>query len=100
MIKHIVMWRLKDSANGASKEENAKKLKSSLESLKDKISEIKHIEVGININQSDAAFDVVLYSEFDSMNDLQAYQRHPEHMKIVGFVNEIRSERAVVDYES
>ncbi len=99
MIKHIVMWRLKDSANGASKEENAKKLKSSLESLKDKISEINHVEVGININRSDAAFDVVLYSEFDSVDDLQAYQRHPEHMEIVGFVNQIRSERAVVDYE-
>lgn len=99
MIKHIVMWRLKDYANGASKEENAKKLKSSLESIKDEINEIKHIEVGIDINRSDAAFDVVLYSEFDSVEDLQAYQRHPEHMKIVGFVNEIRSERAVVDYE-
>lgn len=99
MIKHIVMWRLKDYARGASKEENAKKLKSSLESLKDEINEIKHIEVGIDINRSDAAFDVVLYSEFDSVEDLQAYQRHPEHMKIVGFVNEIRLERAVVDYE-
>ncbi len=99
MIKHIVMWRLKDYANGASKEENAKKLKSSLESIKDEINEIKHIEVGIDINRSDAAFDVVLYSEFDSVEDLQAYQNHPEHMKIVGFANEIRSERAVVDYE-
>lgn len=100
MIKHIVMWRLKDFANEASKEENATRLKNSLESLKDKISEINHIEVGININRSEAAFDVVLYSEFDSMEALQAYQRHPEHMNIVGFVNEIRSERAVVDYES
>lgn len=100
MIKHIVMWRLKDFANEASKEENASTLKNSLESLKDKISEIKHIEVGINVNRSDAAFDVVLYSEFDSVEALQAYQRHPEHIKIVGFVNEIRSERAVVDYES
>jgi Stress responsive A/B Barrel Domain len=99
MIKHIVMWQLKDSANGAGKEENAKKLKSYLESLKGKISEIRHIEVGININRSDAAFDVVLYSEFDKLKDLEAYQKHPEHLKIVGFVNEVRLERRVVDYE-
>lgn len=99
MIKHIVMWRLKDSADGASKQENAKNLKNYLEALKDKIREIRHIEVGINISGSDAASDVVLYSEFDSIEDLEAYQKHPEHQKIVSFVNEIRSERRVVDYE-
>lgn len=99
MTKHIVMWRLKDFTNGANKEENAKKLKSLLESLKTKISEIRRIEVGINVNPSNAAFDVVLYSEFDSLGDLKAYQKHPEHLKIVSFVNEVRSERGVVDYE-
>ncbi|KRT65968.1 MAG: stress responsive alpha-beta barrel domain-containing protein [Candidatus Dadabacteria bacterium CSP1-2] len=99
MIKHIVMWRLKEFANGVNKEENARKLKSHLESLKSKIKEIKRIEVGINIKSSDAASDVVLYSEFDSMDDLEAYQRHPEHMKVVDFVNEIRLERRVVDYK-
>ena len=99
MIKHIVMWRLKEFANGVNKEENTRKLKSHLESLKSKIKEIKRIEVGINIKSSDAASDVVLYSEFDSMDDLEAYQRHPEHMKVVDFVNEIRLERRVVDYK-
>jgi hypothetical protein len=93
------MWRLKDLANGKSKEENAKKLKNRLESLKDKITEIKSIEVGINIKNSDVSSDVVLYSEFDSMDDLEAYQKHPDHVKISEFVNEIRLERRVVDYE-
>ncbi len=99
MIKHIVMWRLKDFAHGADKEGNAKKLKSLLESLESKISEIKRIEVGININPSYGAFDVVLYSEFDTLSDLEAYQKHPEHLEVVSFVNEVRSERRVVDYE-
>ncbi len=99
MIKHIVMWRLKDSAAGASREENAKKLKQSLEDLKDKIEDIKAIEVGINFNASPAAFDVVLYSEFADMEGLDSYQNHPEHLKIVDFVGEIRTDRAVVDYE-
>ena len=99
MIKHIVMWRLKDFARESSKKDNAIKLKNELESLRDKIREIKYIEVGINISSSDAAFDVVLYSEFDNLEALNAYQIHPEHKKIVGFVNEVRSERCVVDYE-
>lgn len=99
MIKHIVMWRLKDFAAGATKEENARKLKESLEALDGVIDDIMAIEVGINFNTSPAAFDVVLYSEFEDREGLEAYQRHPEHLKIANFVGEIRSDRAVVDYE-
>jgi hypothetical protein len=99
MIKHIVMWRLKDEAEGATKEVNALKLKESLESLVGVIPSLKAAEVGINFNLSDAAFDVVLYSEFDDKEGLSSYQTHPEHMKIVDFVGEIRTDRAVVDYE-
>ncbi len=99
MIKHIVMWRLKDEAAGATKEENALKLKDSLESLTDKIPSLIAAEVGINFNPSPAAFDVVLYSEFEDQEGLNAYQNHPEHVKIVDFVGEIRTDRAVVDYE-
>jgi hypothetical protein len=99
MIKHIVMWRLKDEAAGATKEENALKLKDALESLKGKIEPLKAAEVGINFNPSPAAFDVVLYSEFEDQDGLNAYQNHPEHVKIVDFVGEIRTDRAVVDYE-
>ena len=99
MIKHIVMWRLKDEAAGATKAENAVKLKESLEALKSEIEELKAVDVGINFNPSPAAFDVVLYSEFEDREGLEAYQKHPEHVKIVDFVGEIRSDRAVVDYE-
>ena len=99
MIKHIVFWRLKDSALGKSKLDNSRELKAVLEGLKDKIDTIKEIEVGINVNNSEAAYDVALYSEFDSPRDLETYQKHPEHVKVAGFVNEIREERAVVDYE-
>lgn len=99
MIKHIVFWTLKDNAAGRSKIENAGELKKILESLKDKIDVIGKIEVGINLNNSEAAFDVALYSEFDSLIALETYQKHPEHLKVVSFVNEIRDKRAVVDYE-
>lgn len=99
MIKHIVMWRLKELADNATKQENAKRLKDKLESLKDKIEEIKNIEVGINVNPSEAAFDVVLYSEFENLEALNIYQNHPEHKKIVEFVSGIRTYRCVVDYE-
>ena len=53
MMKHIVMWRLKDEAAGATKEENALKLKDSLESLTDKIPSLK--ETSIVIAEEDPA---------------------------------------------
>ena len=100
MIKHIVMWKLKEHAEGCNKLENAQKLKSRLESLADKIAEIKFVEAGINFDDSDAAFDVVLYSEFENKETLKAYQAHPEHQRIIKeFLNKIRIEKKVVDYE-
>lgn len=95
MIKHIVMWKLKDEC----REENAKKIKELLENLDGVIKELKNIEVGININKSDAAMDVVLYSEFSNLEDLDIYQNHPEHVKVGSFVKTVAIERKVCDFE-
>lgn len=99
MIKHIVMWKLKEYAAGAKAQQNAEILKTRLLALKDSIPEIKEMEVGFNFNPSEAACDVALYSVFESKEGLETYQLHPEHQKVAVFVNEIRSDRSVVDYE-
>ncbi len=100
MIKHIVLWKLKDFAEGASKAQNAERMKRELEALKMNISVIRHIEVGINIMPSEAAYDVALYSEFATESDLNSYQKHPEHLKIADFVAKVRENRVVVDYRT
>ena len=100
MIKHIVMWRLKEEAEGRKAADNAAELKRRLEGLVGRISEIRELEVGININtESPAAFDVVLYSAFSSPANLAAYAAHPDHQDLLGFVRAIVSDRCVVDYE-
>jgi acyl-CoA-binding protein len=99
MVKHIVMWKLFDEAQGFSREENAQRIKIELENLKEQIAEIHRLEVGINQNQSPAAFDVVLYSEFEDWEALKIYQAHPKHEKLKQFIAPLRSERAVVDYQ-
>ncbi|MDD3803920.1 MAG: Dabb family protein [bacterium] len=99
MVKHIVMWTVKDGALGKSKKENAKKLKSMLEALKEKIPFIKKLEVGINYAADEAAFDVVLYSEFESRADLEMYVAHPDHQALKDFIIDIREKRCFVDYE-
>jgi len=99
MITHIVMWKLKEVAEGATKQENAFKIKKNLEALKDKIEVIKNIEVGININKSDMAYDVILNSEFENIDALNEYQKHPEHIKAGGFIAAVTEKRVVADYE-
>ena len=96
-IKHIVMWKLKDFAEGKSKEENIIFIKSQLENLIDIIPQIKHLEVGKNILPNEI-YDAVLYSEFDSLEDLKIYQNHPEHKKISAYVAKIRDDRTAGDY--
>lgn len=99
MIKHIVMWKLKDQANGKTKLENAEIIKREIEALKDEIKEIVEIEVGINIVNDPQAYDLVLYSEFKSNDDLDIYQNHPSHVKVAGFIANVRESRVVVDYQ-
>lgn len=98
MIKHIVMWKLKDTAEGKTKKENAEIIKERLESLKGKVEELKGLQMGININSSDAAYDLSLYSEFECQEDLDKYQVNPLHLEIVKYVKKVVQDRKVVDY--
>lgn len=100
MIKHLVMWKLKDFAEGATKEQNTKKMITELEALKKTIPQIRHIEVGANFLPSDFSYDVALYSEFETEEDLAIYQKHPDHKSAGVFVEKVRESRIVVDYKT
>ena len=97
MIKHIVMWRLKE---GIDKAASARAIKEALEGLNGKIPGLLHLEVGINFVADEQASDVVLYSEFESRAALEAYQTHPAHNVAAEVVKVARAERRVVDYEA
>ncbi len=95
MIKHIVMWRLKD---GIDQPAAARAIKAALEGLNGKIPGLIRLEVGINIVADQDASGVVLYSEFESQAALDAYQVHPAHNVAAEVVKAVRAERRVVDY--
>lgn len=100
MIRHIVMWKLKDQAEGSSREKNAEKLKLILEGLKTNIEEIKNVEVGIQINEEhEDALDVVLICDFETDLDFQMYTRNPHHKKAVKFIDSVIDQRFYVDYK-
>ncbi|MBC8205700.1 MAG: Dabb family protein [Kiritimatiellaeota bacterium] len=91
MIKHIVVWPMKDDVTDAQKTE----MKLRLMALNGKIPQLLNIEVGIDDDNGTMS----LTSEFNSDADLATYQAHPEHQDVVAFVKPLVAGRAVCDYE-
>ncbi len=99
MIKHLVFFRMKETALGKTGAENAVELSKLLRALPAQIPQILALETGLNCQPSPAAWDLALYTEFQTLADLQIYQEHPEHLKVRDFVIAATAERAVVDYQ-
>ena len=98
MINHVVLFKLNDYPVEEKKAVIAE-LKSLLEGLKNKINVLKYIEVGVNYELNTKSFDIALITHFESVEDLNMYRVHPEHLKVVACIGETTSHRAAVDYE-
>ena len=94
MIVHIVFFKFKDE----NKSENIQKVAEALNGLVQKIDGLLSMEVGIDFNQSERAFDLSLYSTFNSKEDLKTYATHPAHLEVVEFIKQVTQETKVVDY--
>ena len=81
MIVHIVMFKFKEE----NKKENLLVAKSKLEALLSQVPTLNSMEVGINFADEARAFDISLYSKFNTKDDLKAYAIHPEHLKVVDY---------------
>ena len=100
MIHHIVMFKLSDAPGSEQKERNIAEVKRRLEALPAKIDVIRSLEVGVNLVKQERAFDIVLVSTFDNLDDLEIYRVHPEHQEFVAYVGQLREKVASVDYET
>jgi len=98
MVKHIVIFKLKDEIVQSEKLDIMNRFKVAIERLPEKISFIRKIEVGLNMNPGET-WHIALYSEFDSLEDVKAYSTHPEHVEAGKIIAEAKENRACVDYE-
>ena len=94
MIVHIVMFDFKEE----NKEENILHVKKLLETLPAKIKALLSMEVGIDLNRSERACDMSLYSTFATREDLDIYATHPAHLEVLGFIKMVVEKTRVVDY--
>jgi len=99
MLKHIVMWTLKEHAEGADRAANAREMKRRLDECAHIVPGMHAFEVAIAQPGMEATYDIVLYAEFEDRQALEAYARHPVHQALVPFVGAVREQRQCMDYE-
>jgi hypothetical protein len=99
MINHVVLFKLKKYESLSQKQDVIGSIEEALLSLQDKITELKHIEVGVNYELEAKSYDLCLISHFENTEELDAYRVHPEHLKVVELIGLHAVERAAVDFE-
>ncbi|SDJ18897.1 Stress responsive A/B Barrel Domain [Lachnospiraceae bacterium G41] len=99
MVKHVIVWTLKDEYSAEEKENIKKGIKEGLEGLKGKIPGLVDIKVNINALASSNA-DLMLDSTFESEEALKGYSVHPEHVAVAnGKVRPYTAVRSCLDFE-
>ncbi len=99
MVKHIILWTLKDELSVEEKEQVKRGIKEGLEGLAGKIPGMVDIKVNINGLASSNA-DLMLDSTFESEDALKGYAVHPEHVAVAdGKVRPYTKIRSCLDFE-
>jgi len=97
MIRHVVSWKLK-ATDDAGRADGFATISSTLLALQDTIPEIKAISINQNVVDVGVNFDVVLIADYDSVEALQAYQVHPDHVAAAAIIRQLVEARANVDF--
>ena len=99
MVKHVILWQLKDEFDENQTKEIKRGIKEGLENLLGKIEGLKEIKVYTDGLTSSNA-DVMLWSVFESEEALKEYAFHPAHVAVAdGKVRPFTKTRLCLDYE-
>ena len=99
MVRHVILWNLKDEFTNEEKQKIKENIKTKLEGLNGKIPGLLEIKVNINGLESSTA-DLMLDSTLESKEALKDYAVHPEHVKVANEdVRPFTSVRSCLDFE-
>lgn len=99
MVKHIILWTLKDEFSDSEKQKIKENAKKGLEGLKGEIDGL--IDIKVNINRLETSnCDMMLDSSFESLEALKGYSVNPKHIKVADtFVRPFTANRTCLDFE-
>ena len=97
MVKHIIIWKLKDEIE--NKDLRKAEIKAALEGLVGKIDGLAEMHI-LTEGFSSSAGDLMMDSTFESNDALIAYQKSPLHQSVAnGIVRPSVQARLSFDYE-
>ena len=100
MVKHVIIWKLKESVQGADKEKVLTEMKEQLEALVGKVPGLMSLVI-ITKPLASSNGDVMLDSELESEEALKGYQSHPDHVAVANtYVRPYTEVRLCMDYEA
>lgn len=100
MVKHVILWTLKEEYTSSQKADIKRGIKEGLEGLKGQIPGMIDIKVNIEPFASSNC-DLMLDSSFEDEASLKGYSVHPAHVAVANEkVRPFTSSRTCMDYEA
>lgn len=93
MITHVVLFKVQEPV-----QENAEAIAARLRAMEGKVAGLDGIEVGVDFNRSERAWDVALITRHASKEALATYQADATHKEVKAFIGEKSAGAAVVDF--
>jgi len=98
MIRHIVLFKIKDFSSESEKNEASQNVLATFRSLIGQIPQIRQFRVEPDCVHEPFSYDVIIDSVFDSVEDLKAYQAHPAHIEAVALNRKWSESKVAGDY--
>ena len=98
ILKHVVMWRFLDEAEGRTKEENMRYCAERLRSLVGVAPTLRALRIGEDELRSPASYDMALICDFVNLEGMLAYRDFPQHKEISAYIGKVTSARVVSDF--
>ena len=99
MVKHVILWTLKEEYSAEQKDEIKKGIKAGLEGLKGVVPGLLEIKVN-TVPLASSNCDLMLDSAFENEDALKGYAVHPAHVEVANTkVRPFTASRVCMDYE-
>ncbi len=98
MIRHIVLFKIKDFSSESERNEARQNILVTFRSLIGQIPQIRHYRVELDCVNGPCSLDVIIDSVFDNLEDLRAYQSHPAHLDAVELNKQWSASKVIGDF--
>ena len=100
MVKHVILWKLKEEITGDAKEKVLREMKENLEALVGQVPGLLRLQI-VTKGLASSNADVMLDSDLESEEALKGYQSHPAHVAVANtYVRPFTEVRLCMDYEA